>query len=188
MVQVQQENLLVEGEVIILQVRRNKHNTQQLMRKILIAGPQNVGKTSLINRIARFLNESGFEIRPDAEISGADGYFIPEIETLDFYIVLQRNELIYLCYSWGDDPPRIRTLKRILDELLNKGINVTHLIFSTRDGSEGLYHFTYEYLELDQNDVIEIPMGRMVRGARREESAEWYLNSMFNLVTNFILN
>lgn len=160
------------------------------MKHLVFAGPGDVGKTTLIGRMARNLTAQGYRV-VDEGISTAHekwGYGLPQNPHDDFYVLLEKDGKYIVVYSWGDTKKFIQWLADYLKELKNRGINVFLVIMATRDGSEWLYDFTYKTLMLNTSNSVEIPMGRMVRGQiRRSKGMDWYINSMTHLVETFIL-
>jgi len=160
------------------------------MKHLVFTGPPNSGKTTLIGNLARQFSEQAEysiieynSIFPDVEHDGA--YHLPDGR--DFYILLQNNGKYVLFFSWGDIPSAIDKLAKLLSQLAEIGMSPYLVIMSSRDASDWLYNHTEQMLGLNQHNKIEIPLGRMVRGNRRNQAVEWYLNSIMELVNNNVL-
>jgi GTPase SAR1 family protein len=159
------------------------------MKHLLFAGPANVGKTTIIGRLAKNLVLQGYKVVPEGitEMPDKTGYGIPKKIHDDFYVLLEKDGIYILLYTWGDNEKLLEWLKKYKKELLNRGFKISLIIMATRDGSEGLYRFTYKEFGLNETDTIEVPMGRMVRGDRRDAGLDWYINSLSNFLENQVM-
>jgi GTPase SAR1 family protein len=159
------------------------------MKYLVFAGPGDVGKTTIIGRMARSLISQGFKVVDEGISTMPDnsGYGLPKKLHDDFYVLLEKNGKFIVLYSWGDNEKVITWLANYLKELYDRGLRIFLVIMATRDGSEGLYNFTSRVIGLDNSNRIEIPMGRMVRGTRRSPGLDWYVNSLSNIIEASIL-
>lgn len=160
---------------------------------IVYTGAADTCKTSSVIKIAKYLEEIGFNSLEQGRSNLEEnyGYGIPlDVDfgkPSDFYVLLDKNGFRIVCYSWSDMPSFIDWLDRYLTEQRNNGITIDLIIMASREASETLYDYTKTKLNLNFENSIEIPLGRMVRGTRRNKSRDWYVNSMFELVKNFVL-
>jgi len=160
------------------------------MKYLLFAGPGDVGKTTIIGRMARNLRGRGYRVVDEGISTMPEkwGYGMRQNPHHDFYVLLEKNGKFIVVYSWGDTQKMIQWLADYIKELQKRRIEIFLVIAATRDASEGLYNFTYNILGLNASNCTEIPMGRMVRGERRRAlGMDWYINSMTNHVETFVM-
>src|SRR3989338_4224156 len=159
------------------------------MKHIVFVGPGSTGKTTMVNRTAHELIRLGFETVPfQSEFEDENTYNLPRLGSgADFFMLFKRDNTIILCYSWSDTPTLINWFRDILIRLSNCDLTPSLVIMCSRDASEWLYGYTRSTLSLTAENAIEIPLGRMVRGPRREAGVRWYLPAVSRLVNEFVL-
>lgn len=159
------------------------------MKHIVFTGPSNSGKTSSVGRLTHRFIKKGYTVVKDAKThnpSDTDFYGIPK-PGQEFYVVLEKNNQYILSYSWSDTEKFIKWILKYLKELSEKGIIISLIIMASRDRSDNLYSFTQNTMGFNEENRLEVPLGRMVRGHRRKVATNWYLDSIFKLVDQYVL-
>ncbi|WP_341906292.1 hypothetical protein [Fluviicola taffensis] len=157
---------------------------------LVFTGPSNVGKTLSIQNTCQFLLGRGFNAIPNEQSNQREneGYGLPTNPANDFYVLLkdQRDQLV-LFYSWGDNFNEIQWLHGYIQELQVRNLIPNLIVMANRDGSEWMYRPTRNLFQLTDQNCIELPMGRMVRGDRRQAAVNWYIPTVFRIVEEFVL-
>lgn len=157
------------------------------MKHLVFVGPQGSGKTTSVGRIARELNRSGFEVVAELKDEKDKDYYGLPVDGQDFYVVLKRGNSYVLCYSWSDINIYIIWLENFIKKLTERGINLNLVVMASRPAPEWMYTRTEQVIGLTNDNRIEIPLGKITARNNREESLRFYLNMVFNLVSNQII-
>lgn len=157
---------------------------------LVFTGPSNVGKTLSIQTTCLFLIGQGFDVIENEQSNqpGRKGYGLATTPANDFYVLLrdQGGQLVLL-YSWGDNFNEIRWLNGYIQELQTRNLVPNLIVMANRDGSERMYRLTRNLFQLNAENCIEFPMGRMPRGNRREAAVNWYIPTVSRMTQEFIL-
>lgn len=157
------------------------------MKHLVFVGPKSSGKTTCVGRTAIELNRIGFEIVPELKDDTDEDFYGLPPDGRDFYVVLKRGGEYILCYSWSDAKKFIEWLKRYVKQLEQKNINLALIVMASRIHPDWLYRTTERIMGLNNNNRIEIPLGKITSRNRREESVTVYMNTVLNLVSRHIL-
>jgi len=148
------------------------------MESILIGGAQSVGKTTIIYRLASRLLNNGFSYDKNS----------PHLTAPydDFMIVLEGNDksgkfIRIIINSATDTVDIIQLFKDFYDKHGSYDI----LISSVRDKGHWPRKEFFNIMKLNQN-VLEIPLGKVTRRKNKGTAKQWYLDTMDTLIDTIL--
>ena len=168
------------------------------MKCLLFAGAPDTGKSSSISLLAKYLiKQEGFKLFDfDQEFKSlVEGKFTEEKKGEDTITdvagILIKDKTAIIIQSYNDD---LKTLKGLIwrisvskEILTNLGIENMIVISANRNRTDRIHEKTIKNLSDEGiEQIVEIPLGRMIRGKKRDADVNWYLNSIQTLSKNLI--
>jgi len=145
------------------------------MKFLLFGGARNTGKTESISRLTENLINKGYkEIYSKTIVN----------KYCDFQCVLQGKEKTILIHSHTDN---IYSIKKLI-EFYKSFDKIDIVITSIRNMDDGMRKNLKEMFPIDflEDEVVEIPLAKVVSGKTRGRNIVWYLDKIEKLTLKLI--
>lgn len=144
------------------------------MNYLLFGGARDTGKSKSIYKLGEYLiNSKEYVIR--------SGHFPSPFQ--DFWCVLEKNDKVILLQSYTDLVKAVKELKTRRDEI----DSVTHVITAIRNEGDHMRNRFWEILKINSSDnILEIPLGKVVGGRTRKMNIKWYLEKTLGVVKEIV--